>query len=194
MNRLIRPLCIAALVSWGSGCQSQATKQPAEPAPTAPAKGDLRSQVEALLSGYERVPTAEDWKRLGPEALEVLEAIFQDPKALPSTRTRAVASMALVDNPAAVQRLVAISADSSVDEQYRSTAALALGRRGGPGAFEAVQPLLDDPSARVRDAAARALGSLGTPKARQVLELRLEKEEDPVVREAIQRSLTKLEP
>jgi HEAT repeat protein len=191
---------LAGLLLSATGCATQASKQPADetrPAtqsPAAKSQGDLKAKVEALLSGYERIPTDEDWKRLGPDALGVLEQLYNDPAQLPSTRTRAVASMAQVDNPAAVDSLKAIVADAKVDAQYRSTAVLALGYRTGEQALPQLEPLLDDKSPQMRDAAARAIGKVGTPDARKSLEERLGKEQDPAVREAIQQSLTKMEP
>ncbi len=167
----------AALLLCATGCASQASKQAAEearaPAPSpAKAPGELRPKVEALLSGYERIPTDEDWKRLGPEALGVLLQIYQDPAQLPSTRTRAVASLAQVDNPAAVDALKAIVADAAIEAQYRSTAVLALGARTGEKALPQLQPLLEDKSPQLRDAASRAIGKVGTQEARKSLEER----------------------
>lgn len=201
MNRkLLRTGWVLASLASFTGCASQSSKTPAEEpkpsteSPAARTQAGLRDAVDALLSGYERVPTEEDWKRLGPDALGVLEQIYNDPAALPSRRTRAVASMAQVDNPEAVSRLKAIVGDSAADPQYRSTAALALAYRTGEKSLPEVQPLLDHQDPRLRDAAARALGRVGTEDARKFLEERLGKEEDPAVREAIQQSLTKMEP
>jgi HEAT repeat protein len=154
----------------------------------------MREQVDALLNGYERIPSDEDWKRLGPGALGTLEQIYADPNAFPTRRTRAVASMAQVDNPAAVERLKAILQDDRADPQYRSTAALALGARIGNEAVPSLEPALKDRDTRVREASARAMARLGTPEARRSLEAQLENEQDPLVREVIQRSLTKTEP
>ncbi|MGQ0507577.1 MAG: HEAT repeat domain-containing protein [Myxococcaceae bacterium] len=155
---------------------------------------ELRPKVEALLNGYERIPTDEDWKRLGPNALQVLEQIYADPAVLPTRRTRAVASMAQVDNPAAAERLRSILKDTQADVQYRSTAAQALSARLGPDAVPDLNPSLSDKDARVREGGAKALSRVSGPEARQLLEDRLGNEEDPAVREIIQQSLTKSEP
>ena len=183
-----------------SGCASQSSKAPPEEIRPPPSSNTVKSQqatkekVEALLAGYERVPTAEDFKVLGPEALTVLEQIYNDASQLPTKRTRAVASMALADSPDAEKKLRDIVIDSKVDSQYRSTAALALAHRAGERALTDLAPLLESKEPRLRDAAARAIGSVGSVDARKSLEERLGKETDPSVREAIQQTLTKMEP
>ena len=73
-------------------------------------------------------------------------------------------------------------------------AALALGARLGPQAIGALTPLLDDPQISIRDSAARALGRIGNADSKAALEEHLAKEQDPQVRENIQRSLTTLPP
>ncbi len=196
------PLAIAlsGLLVASSGCANQSSKAPAaDPkpptqSPAAKSQEDLKARVEALLSGYEFVPSEEHFKPLGPQALTVLEQIFNDPSALPTRRNNAVAAMALVDNPAAESKLRAIVTDPKIDLQLRSTAAMALAHRTGEKALPDLLPLLDAEEPRLRDAAARAVGSVGTPGAKKALEDRLGKEEDPSVREAIQQTLTKMEP
>jgi hypothetical protein len=198
MNRP-SPLLLATLgacFAAAGGCATQASKSSAEETRARPqvTPAALREQVEGLLNGYERMPTDEEWKRIGPDALGVLEQIYLDATALPSRRTRAVASMAQVDNPAAADKLKEILQDGRVDVQYRSTAALALGSRMGSSAVPALEPALKDRDGRVREASARAMARLGSPEARRSLEEQLAKEEDPAVREVIQQSLTKTEP
>lgn len=153
----------------------------------------LREKVEALLGG-ERAPSAEEWKKLGPEALWVLEQIYNDPAALPSRRTRAVASMALVDDPAAIAHLEAILFEPATEESYRAIAAQALAQRVGPAALEKLSPLLSSKTATTREAAVRAIGTLSTPEAKKKLEEHLEIEDDSAVREVAQQTLTKMQP
>ncbi len=189
---MLRPIACAVLLLTAAGCANHKSSEEGQGGKLSPAA--LREQVDALLNGYERMPTDEDWKRLGPDALGALEQIYADTNALPTRRTRAVASLAQVDNPAAVERLKAILGDERADAQYRSTAALALGTRLGNAAVPALEPALKDRNTRVREASARAMARLGSPEARRSLEVQLENEEDPAVREVIQRSLTKTEP
>ncbi|MBI3185838.1 MAG: HEAT repeat domain-containing protein [Myxococcales bacterium] len=186
----------AAALTLASGCVTQNSRPPEEARPPAPPPKpqDMKVRVLALISGYERVPTEEEFKELGPGALAVLDELYADASQLPTTRTRAVASMALVDNPEAEKRLQDLVADPKVDVQYRSTAVAALAHRAGEKALSTLAPLLESEEPRMRDAAARALGRIGTAEARKTLEERLGKEQDAAVREAIQQSLTKMEP
>ncbi len=189
---MVLVLPLLALVS----CATQTPKQSAEEgSKQVPPSGEaLQAQVDALLSGYERVPTDEEWKRLGPEALPALEKIYRDASALPSKRSRAVSGMAQVDNPRANEVLKEIVLDPKSEQHLRATAMLALGYRGGPEAIAALEPMLAHDEPALREGAARALAKVGTPQAKQPLEERLDRETDPVVREAIQQSLTKLTP
>jgi HEAT repeat protein len=197
--RWTRTLWLAAVLASSNGCATKSGK-PAEDHDAQAAKRQaledpaLRGKVEALLTGYEYVPTAEDWKKLGPGVLPVLEAVFRDAKALPTTRMRAVSSMAFVEDPLAVTTLKTIAAETQTEARYRAKAVLALGQLGGAEAITSLSPVLESPDTTMREAAARALGQAGGPEARRILEGRLEQEEQAEVREAIQQSLTRLEP
>ncbi len=193
-------LCSVAIS--GAACAKSSSQPGALPAPAGgpavaqqqPLKRDVTASVESLLAGYEYVPSDEDWRKLGPDALPVLERIFNDPNALKSTRSRAVSSMGQVAHPDASARLSLIMVDASVDGWFRSRAVLALAYRDGAASAAKITPMLDDTSIDVREAAGRALGSVGGAAAKLALELRLEQEPDRAVREALQQSLTKLQP
>ncbi len=161
---------------------------------SAPSQAELRARVDALLSQTDGGTKDADWKLLGASAMPILEQIYTDRAAPPSKRARAVDSLAQVDSPDATGKLKAILADSSAGAQYRSTAAVALGRREGPAAAEWIHPLLGDSNRNVRKAAIQGLASIGGDQARRSLEDRLPKEEDPQLREFIQRSLIKIQP
>lgn len=192
-NKLLVLCC--ALLAVTASAQTSTKKKPGQQAPAPviapkpPGPEELRPKVEALLNGYEYVPTAEDWKRLGPNALTVLQDIAKDTTQLPTRRTRAVASMGQVDNPNAGQTLTAMVSDVKVDARYRATAIEALGARLGDKALPTVKPYLSATNVELREATARTLSRMTTPDARKSLESRLEKEQDAAVREAIQRGL-----
>ncbi len=194
--------CGAGAVLWlpiALGCATR-SQVPANPDrslsqnPAALSQVELRSRVDALLSQTDGGATEADWKLLGAGAMHILVQIYSDRAAPPSKRARAVDSLAQVDSPDATAKLKAILADSSVGPQYRSTAAVALGRREGPAATQWIHPLLGDSNRHVREAAIRGLASVGGDQARRSLEDRLPKEEDPNLREFIQRSLIKIQP
>src|SRR5687767_11985359 len=130
-------LAVVAVAMGACALQNKPNTPPEgapQPAPGPVAHTDLRSKVEALLSGYEAMPSEADWKALGPEVLPVLEQIYADPTMLTSRRTRAVASMAQIDHPDASAKLLAIIEDPKADPQYRSTAVLAYAHKTGAAA------------------------------------------------------------
>jgi HEAT repeat protein len=68
------------------------------------------------------------------------------------------------------------------DDQVAEAAALALGDPAHADAAEALAIALDRPEPRVRMAAIRALGRIGTPEAREALETVAETHKDPATR------------
>ncbi|WP_376793737.1 tRNA epoxyqueuosine(34) reductase QueG [Thermogemmatispora sp.] len=70
---------------------------------------------------------------------------------------------------------------------------VALGNLGDRRAIPALVQALEDAEALIRGHAAWALGRLGGQEARQALAARLEREEDPEVRQEIQEALSMLE-
>lgn len=84
--------------------------------------------------------------------------------------------------------------DARAPADARASAAAALGRCLGLEAIPTLITRLEDREDRVREAVAVALGRLGGQQARQALEDRIPMEEQPLVREALQRGLTLAEP
>lgn len=96
--------------------------------------------------------------------------------------------------PAVVDPLRRTAADPRASDLDRCRAAFALAQALGPEAVADLEPLLQDPRESLRIGAARGLGQAGGDDAKKALEDRLELEETPVVREAIQRTLTLMQP
>jgi HEAT repeat protein len=96
--------------------------------------------------------------------------------------------------PEALPVLSAVLGDARAPASVRASAASALGRYLGLEAIPTLISRLVDREDQVREAAAVALGRLGGQQARQALEDRLPLEERPLVREALQRGLTLVEP
>ncbi|WP_257456294.1 HEAT repeat domain-containing protein [Archangium lipolyticum] len=175
------------------GQASAARMPPASPsAPRAP--GTLHQEILRLLESPESLPREADWAPLGPEALTELSGLASNPDAPEPRRTRAVAAMAVVSHPEASQRLQQLLRSSEAPPSLRAAATLALGRRAGLEAVPLLMPLLEDRNEQVRATAAQAVGRMGGPEARKVLEERLPLEENLEVREAIQRGLSYIEP
>lgn len=183
-----------ALLSLTAAAQAPLKKPgqaqtPPKEAPPPPGPAELKPKVLALITGYELEPKREDWDKLGPKALDVLVAIAQDDTALPSTRTRAIASMNHFDAPSVSTHLATFASQKTLPWRLRATAAEVLVARDGEKALPQVAPMLSSADPLVREAAAKSIARLGTATARKTLESRLEKEEDAAVREAIQQGL-----
>lgn len=156
-------------------------------AATPPAPLPSRGDLERALDQGAPVPNV-------PEVLPALTGIARDATAPGARRVRALEAIGAIDAPATVATLQTVLDDAGADPLLRATAAIALGRRAGSSAVAEVSPLLTDAHPELRAAAARALGTIGGEAARDSLEDRLTTEEDPATREAIQQSLTLLQP
>jgi len=152
----------------------------------------LESAVEALLG---RRAGPDEWRRLGPAAVPPLEKIARGDRTPPKRREEAIRSLGALEGiPEAAAPLRQIAFDRWAPDQDRCRAAFALAQQQGPAAVADLEPLLQDPRESLRAGAARGLGQAGGDDAKKALEDRLEQEETPVVREAIQRTLTLMQP
>ena len=92
--------------------------------------------------------------------------------------------------------------EASFRERFRGTAlwrsrrrgllrnaAIVLGNQASPSSQDTLAGALQDAESLVRGAAAWALGQLGTPRATRTLRERLAVEQDPYVRDEIQRAM-----
>lgn len=187
----------------GVGRKPAPVPPPAAPAPDGgvedggvpPLMGpQLDAAVEALL-GKNAGP--DEWRKLGPAAVAPLGRIARGAEARPAARRReeAIRSLGAMEGiPEAALPLRLIAADPHASDPDRCQAAFALAQQQGPAAVADLEPLLQDPRESLRAGAARGLGQAGGDDAKKALEDRLELEETPVVREAIQRTLTLMQP
>lgn len=177
------------------GCATPPPHAQAEPAPTAPsAPAAPASHPPPTRAELEQALDAAAPLKPGPESLGPLEQIATDQRAPTARRTRAVEAIACIEGVQTAAILAGWAKDPHADLTLRVAAAVALGRRGGSSAVADLTPLLADSHPQLRAAAARALGNIGGDSARESLEDRLAQEEDPPTREAIQQSLTAMQP
>ncbi|MBX3247892.1 MAG: HEAT repeat domain-containing protein [Myxococcales bacterium] len=142
-------------------------------------------RMRGMLSGIDTVPSDATWARLGPEAVEVLIAVYEDPATPFFVRLRAVSALAHYPTPAARTFLerVARAPDQSVLVVRR--ALVALGEAFGDGAFESVRPFLRHPDAAIRRAAVELLVRMDSGRARSTLAAHAARESDPGVLDAL---------
>ncbi len=84
------------------------------------------AKVDALLAGYEYVPTASDWQRVGDGAAAVLMKRAADSKRDLVDRARAVSSLSHFPTKAVRAWLTTLQADSRAPEVLRRKATAAL--------------------------------------------------------------------
>jgi HEAT repeat protein len=157
--------------------------------PSAHATPPSKAQVRQLLSGYEDVPGAETWRRLGPETLAVLVSLYDDPEEAPYVRLRAVSVVSHYPTPATRTFLLAVARAPRQSDLFVREAVLSLGAAFGPRAVDDIRPFLASRHVVVREGATLALSRVGTDAAREALRARLAVEPAPHVREAIARGL-----
>jgi len=151
----------------------------------ATAQAPSKEQVRALLSGVDTAPSAEAWRRLGPDTLLTLVALYDDPSTPFFVRMRAVSAAAHYPTPATKTFLEAVARAPGQRDLIVRRALVALGEAFGPDALSSVRPYLAHPEPSVREGAARTIAAMGTPAARAALEARANVETDPTVRAAL---------
>jgi HEAT repeat protein len=153
---------------------------------------EARARVRELL----RQPDAgsADFRAVGPEATAALESVLTDPQAPESERTAAAAALGALPSQAGLPALARAVGASGLSPSLRDGAAEQLGAGDREQAVAQLAPLLDSSDPAIRGAAARGLGRAGGAAARKSLEDRLEREEDPGVRERLQAALSRAQP
>ena len=153
---------------------------------------EARSRVASLLDAPDAgVP---DFAAIGPEAVPALQAELLDTQATQGRRRAAARALAVLPGRAGLATLGDAVASPRLTPELRDAVAEELGSHDRDEAVARLGPLLGAQDPSVRSAAARGLGRAGGAAARKSLEDRLEREEDPGVRERLQASLAQAQP
>jgi len=150
---------------------------------------DLRRSVETLLGGFEKPAGDADWAALGEPAVPHLLAIARDEAQPRSTRARAITAMGNFDTPDVRSYLVEIL--DSGDATLQRKALRPLARTAGAEEMSRIAGFLDSDNTTLREAAAHALGLIGTDEARALLTARLAVETSEAVTQAIEEELSR---
>lgn len=148
-------------------------------------------RVRSLLLGYEHVPEAHVFRRLGPGTVEVLMALYEDETEAGFVRLRAVGAVAAFPSERTRRFLLRVARRGEGNVLFPRQAVLSLERAFGARCVPDVAPFLRHHEPLVRRAAARALGRTRTPPARKHLQEQLSREHDPQVRRRILKALRK---
>ncbi|MCC6620689.1 MAG: hypothetical protein IT385_05515 [Deltaproteobacteria bacterium] len=141
---------------------------------------DPRASVATMLAGYEHVPSAADWARVGPpaEVAAALMDVAHTGKVIAAAR--ATSSLAHFPRPEVQAFLAARVGDAALRPTLRGKAAIALGRAFGDAAAPTIAPLFASPDPDLREDAIRAFASFATSASESFLRARATK--DPVPR------------
>jgi HEAT repeat protein len=149
-------------------------------------------RVRALLSAYEQLPGAAQWRALGPDTLAVLISLHDDPREPTYVRLRALAAAGHFPVPRARAFLLRVARAPEQDELFVREALLALQRAFKDDAVEEVSEFLRHERPLVRRAAATGIGRMDRAIAEPRLRRHLDREHDRVVRRVVQRVLRRL--
>jgi len=181
MSRFVRALLLAAV--------STACTRSGGPARTSQ---EAQARVTALLD----VPDAgsAEFAAVGPGAVPALQAVLLDTKESESRRLGAARALSALPDGVGLAVLGEAVSSPGLSPSLRDAVADELGSHDRDQAVTRLGPLLASADASIRSAAARGLGRAGGPAARKLLEDRLEREEDPGVREQLQAALARAQP
>ncbi|MGZ6028564.1 MAG: HEAT repeat domain-containing protein [Myxococcaceae bacterium] len=181
MSRFVRVLLLAILSaactrSGGSARTSQ----------------EAQARVTALLD----VPDAgsAEFAAVGPGAVPALQAVLLDTQESEPRRLGAARALSGLPDGAGLAALGDAVSSPRLSPSLRDAVADQLGSHDRDQAVTRLGPLLGSADPSIRSAAARGLGRAGGPAARKLLEDRLEREEDPGVREQLQAALARAQP
>jgi len=182
MSRLGPPLLLACLLATGCA-RSMGPARTTE---------EARTRVGSLLDAPDA--GAPEFAAVGPQAVPALQAELLDTQASEARRLAAARALAGLPGKAGLAALGDAIMSPRLTRALRDAAAEELGSHDRDEAVARLGPLLGAQDPAVRSAAARGLGRAGGAAARKSLEDRLEREEDPGVRERLQASLAQAQP
>jgi HEAT repeat protein len=162
-------------------------------APTDGLPADAQDRLMGLLRAYEHQPTAEEFKALGEGVREALIAVAQDGDEVALVRGRAAFALAFYPDATARQALEGLLAQPELSDLILRRALDALARAFPDTSVSHITPYLDDGRTELREAAAKALGMLGTPAALRALRRRAARERDDAVRTVLEGEIARLE-
>lgn len=147
------------------------------------------AQVRTMLSAFEGGPSAEQWQALGPETLEVLEQLYDDAGQPPFVRLRAVQAAGHFPSEASRSFLKRVATAEGQNDLLIRAALRTMARAFGGATLADIRPFLSHREVTVREGAVLALGAIESPRARALLQARLDVERDATVQATLRRAL-----
>ena len=153
---------------------------------------EARARVATLLEAPDA--GAAEFASVGAEAVPALQAELLDERSPDARRLAAARALAELSDGAGLAALGDAVGAPRLQPALRDAVAEELGSHGRDQTVARLTPLLGSADPSIRSAAARGLGRAGGAAARKSLEDRLEREDDPGVREQLQASLARSQP
>jgi len=143
-----------------------------------PTASELEVRVKALLSGYEHVPSAEDWARVGPpdEVARALMGFVSEPGAKTVFAARATSSLAFFPRPEVGRFLEGRVTDERLPATLRGKAGIALAAAFQDEFADQVAVLFTSPDEGLREDGIRAFRLMVSPAAESFMSARAELE------------------
>jgi len=148
-----------------------------------------REQIVGMLSAYEAFPSAAEWRALGSEAVPVLIEVANDGDELMMRRARAATALGAFDDVRAAAALEAMATATGGPASLQRSALLALAHSDATKAAPVVEKALGSPDPLLRQTAVKALSAMPGPAATQLLQARLAEEQEPFLRQQIERAI-----
>jgi hypothetical protein len=156
---------------------------------------EAQEKLVGLLRAYEHVPTAEEFKALGEGTLvrDALIRLVQSDAEPALLRGNAVLALAFYPDDTTRRAVDGLLDRPELSDMILRRALATLARGWGEAGLSRITAYLDDARDVVREAAAEALGTIGTPSALRALRRRLERETVETVKATIRLQITRLE-
>lgn len=174
-------------------CASSVSAQVAPPPQDSrPPREEVRSaEIDAillLLGAHHQLPPTERFEATSPNAARILRLIARDQGVPPLQRDRALEALAGFVEPETVALWVEVLGDAETEELVRHRLVRLLALHAPAQSLEWVEAWLNADDLQRRLTGAAAAGDLGTA-GRSLLEQRLGREENALVRERVAEAL-----
>ena len=156
---------------------------------------EATERLTGLLRAYEQQPTAEDFLALGEKDLvrDALIGMVADDSQVALLRGRAIVALGFFADDASRRAIEGVLDRPGLSDIILRRALETMARAFRDAGISRITPYLDDARTDVREAAARALGEIGTPEALRALRRRLDRETSDVVRTTIDAQIRRIE-
>jgi|GEM_PF-6962024 len=152
----------------------------------------LKQQVLTMLSGIEKFPSEQEWKKLPKDGIEVLKVIVLDEKQWPSRRTRAILALSYFKSDDIKNFLISIlSIEDQIAPMLKRKAVRALAKTYGEKSVSSIAVLLKEKDYFIREAVVNSLVLIGSNQAFSILKAHATIEKEAKLKLTIENAVKK---